>query len=90
MLRGKPKQSAARPAAGAEAGEGRKQICDAGSWLSGSKPPALAALTRALSFQEPVRQPSCLSEKHIRGSHRKKDALTVSDRRYWPGNFNGD
>jgi len=57
---------------------------------SGTKLAGLAALAHALSVQAPIRRPSCVSEKHIRGSHRKEDAWTVFDRRYWPGDTFAD
>ena len=57
---------------------------------SGTKLAGLAALAHALSVQAPVRRPSCVSEKHIRGSHRKEDAWIVFDRRYWPGDTFAD
>ena len=33
----------------------------------------------------PVRQPSCVSEKHVGGSHREAGDFRVFDKRYWPG-----
>jgi len=57
---------------------------------SGTKLAGLAALARALAIQAPVRRPSCISEKHIRGSRRQEDAWTVFDRRYWPGDTFAD
>ena len=44
-----------------------------------------AALTHALAIPAPVRQLSCVSEKHVNGSHRRDGAWTVFDKRYWPG-----
>ena len=44
-----------------------------------------AALVQALGLQAPVRQPSCVSEKHVRGSHRAEDGFRVFDKRYQPG-----
>ena len=44
-----------------------------------------AAVVQALSVKAPVRQPSCVSERHLHGSRREEDAWTVFDRRYWPG-----
>jgi hypothetical protein len=44
-----------------------------------------AALAHALSIQAPVRQPSCVSEKHISGSQREEGIWRVFDKRYWPG-----
>lgn len=57
---------------------------------SSAKLAGLAALVHALSVQAPVRRPSCVSGKHIRGSYRKEDAWTVFDRRYWPGDTFAD
>lgn len=44
-----------------------------------------AALVQALGFQAPVRRPSCVSEKHIRGSQRDERCWRVFDKRYQPG-----
>src|ERR1700730_15291765 len=55
-----------------------------------SKLAGFAALVNALSVEAPVRRPSCVSDKHIRGSHREKALWTVFDRRYWPGDTFGD
>ena len=44
-----------------------------------------AALAHALSIKAPVRQPSCVSEKHISGSQREEGIWRVFDKRYWPG-----
>ncbi|MCX6635907.1 MAG: Fic family protein [Acidobacteria bacterium] len=44
-----------------------------------------AALVHTLAIPGPVRRPSCVSEKHVRGSHREEGAWTVFDKRYWPG-----
>ena len=44
-----------------------------------------AALAHALTLEAPVRHPSCVSEQHIRGSHREEGAWAVFDKRYWPG-----
>src|SRR6267378_2605552 len=55
-----------------------------------SKLAGFAALVNALSIEAPVRRPSCVSEKHIRGSHREEVLWTVFDRRYWPGDTFGD
>ena len=38
----------------------------------------------------PVRRPSCVSEQHIRGSHRQKGVWAVFDKRYWPGDSFAD
>lgn len=45
-----------------------------------------AALVQALGLQSPIRQPSCVSEKHILGSQREKSGFRVFDKRYQPGN----
>lgn len=44
-----------------------------------------AALVQAFGLQAPVRQPSCVSAKHVRGSHREEDGFRVFDKRYQPG-----
>lgn len=44
-----------------------------------------AALVHALSIQAPVRHPSCVSEKHVKGSRRKENDWVVFDKRYWNG-----
>src|SRR5262245_6920494 len=44
-----------------------------------------AALVQALTLKAPVRRPSCVSEKHVRGSHREDGPWRVFDKRYWPG-----
>lgn len=44
-----------------------------------------AALVHALAIPGPVRRPSCVSEQHVRGSHREEGAWAVFDKRYWPG-----
>ena len=49
-----------------------------------------AALVHAFSVKAPVRLPSCVSEKHIRGSQRAEPTWLVFDRRYWPGDAFGD
>ena len=38
-----------------------------------------AALVQALGLQAPVRQPSCVSDKHVRGSHREEGGFRVFD-----------
>jgi hypothetical protein len=44
-----------------------------------------AALVRALGLRAPVRQPSCVSQKHVRGSHREEGGWRIFDKRYHPG-----
>jgi Fic/DOC family len=51
----------------------------------GSKLVGWAALAHALAIPAPVRRPSCVSEQHIRGSHRKEGSWAIFDKRYWPG-----
>ncbi|MDQ8729453.1 Fic family protein [Bradyrhizobium sp. LHD-71] len=50
-----------------------------------TRPAGLAALVHALSVKAPVRQPSAVSDKHIRGSHRDEGGWRLYDKRYWPG-----
>lgn len=49
-----------------------------------------AVIVQALALQAPVRRPSCVSEQHIRGSHREEGAWAVFDKRYWPGDTFAD
>src|SRR6267142_4376707 len=49
-----------------------------------------AALTQALAVKGPVRNPACVSDKHVSGSIREEGAWRVFDRRYWPGETFGD
>jgi len=49
-----------------------------------------AALVHALSLQAPVRHPSCVSEKHVSGSHREENGWVVFDKRYGSGDDFGD
>jgi len=49
-----------------------------------------AALVQAFAIRGPVRRPSCVSEQHVRGSHREEEAWTVFDKRYWPGDTFAD
>ena len=44
-----------------------------------------AALVQALDLQAPVRQPSCVAEKYIRGSQREEGGWRIFDKRYQPG-----
>lgn len=44
-----------------------------------------AALVQALDLAAPVRQPSCVSEKHVRGSQRAEGCWRIFDKRYQPG-----
>jgi hypothetical protein len=56
----------------------------------GSKLAGWAALVQALTISAPVRRPSCVSEQHIRGSHREEGIWTIFDKRYWPGDTFAD
>jgi hypothetical protein len=51
----------------------------------GSRLVGWAALVRALNIPAPVRHPSCVSARHVRGSQREDGGWTVFDQRYWPG-----
>jgi hypothetical protein len=44
-----------------------------------------AALVQALGLDTPVRQPGCVSEKHIGGSQREEGSFRIFDKRYHPG-----
>jgi hypothetical protein len=44
-----------------------------------------AALVHGLKLQAPVRAPSCVSNKHVRGSQRAENGWRVFDKRYNPG-----
>ncbi|EQD30366.1 Filamentation induced by cAMP protein Fic, partial [mine drainage metagenome] len=49
-----------------------------------------AALSQALAVKGPVRNPACVSEKHVSGSIREEGGWRVFDKRYWPGETFGD
>lgn len=49
-----------------------------------------AALVHAFAIPAPVRRLSCVSEKHVSGSHRQEGPWTIFDRRYWPGDTFAD
>lgn len=49
-----------------------------------------AALVHALGVKAPVRNPSCISTKHVRGSHREEGNWRIFDKRYWPGETHTD
>lgn len=51
----------------------------------GAKLAGWAWLAQTFAIPAPVRRPSCVSEQHVRGSHRAEGAWTVFDKRYWPG-----
>jgi hypothetical protein len=52
---------------------------------NGTRLAGLAALVHAFAVPGPVRRPSCVSEQHVRGSHREEGKWAVFDKRYWPG-----
>lgn len=56
----------------------------------GTKLAGWAALVHALSVNAPVRRPSCVSDKHVRGSQREEDPWHIFDKRYWPGDTFAD
>ncbi len=41
-----------------------------------------SALVQALGIHTPVRQPTCISDRHIGGNRREKEGFTIFDRRY--------
>ena len=49
-----------------------------------------SALVQSLSIEAPVRRPSCVSDKHVRGSRRAEGTWRVFDKRYWPGDSFAD
>ena len=51
----------------------------------GSRLAGFAALARMLDIDAPVRRPSCISEKYVRGSRRSEGGFQVFDKRYHPG-----
>jgi hypothetical protein len=63
----------------------QERAIPAGARLVGS-----AALVQALSLKAPVRHPSCVSEKQLRGSRRPEDGWIVFEHRYWPGDAFAD
>ncbi len=63
----------------------QEKIIPGGTRLAG-----WAALVHAFALPVPVRRPGCVSEQHVRGSHRDEEAWTVFDKRYWPGDTFAD
>jgi len=61
-------------------GSFQEKLVPKGAQLAG-----FAALVQAFGIQAPVRQPSCVSEKHIGGSQREEGGFRVFDKRYQPG-----
>ena len=58
----------------------RESIIPANTRLAG-----WAALVQGLSLKAPVRYPSCVSSKHVKGSRRRTELWSLFDKRYWPG-----
>ena len=56
----------------------------------GTRLAGYAALVSALDVQAPVRELSCVSKRHIRGTTRKEGRWTIYDKRYWPGETFGE
>lgn len=52
---------------------------------SGTRLVGWGALVHALNVLAPVRNPSAVSEQHIRGSRRQEADWSIFDKRYWPG-----
>ncbi|MEO9299783.1 Fic family protein [Devosia alba] len=52
---------------------------------AGTKLAGWAALVHALGLQAPVREPSCISEKHVGGSRRMDGVWRIFDKRYKAG-----
>ena len=43
-----------------------------------------AALVSAFGIPAPVRNPTCISKRHVRGNVRADGIWQVYDKRYWP------
>lgn len=41
-------------------------------------PEGLAAVVHTLGVEAPVRAPSCVSDAHVRGSHRRQEDWTLA------------
>ena len=52
---------------------------------TGTRLAGWAALVHALGIEAPVRQPSAVSDRYVKGSRRAEGAWVVFDKRYWPG-----
>jgi len=57
---------------------------------AGSRLAGWGLLTQTLAIPAPVRKPSCISEQHVRGSHREEGPWNIFDKRYWPGDTFAD
>lgn len=44
-----------------------------------------SALVHRLAIEAPVRQPTCIVQRHLRGSRRRQEPWIIFDRRYWNG-----
>jgi hypothetical protein len=40
-----------------------------------------------LAVHAPLRRPHCISDKHVKGSHKQEREWVVFDKRYWPGDL---
>ena len=49
-----------------------------------------SALVHRLAIQAPVRQPTCVAQRHVRGSRRRQEPWIIFDRRYWRGDSLAD
>ncbi|MBE0596330.1 MAG: Fic family protein [Desulfuromonadales bacterium] len=49
-----------------------------------------AALVAALAVKAPVRNLSCVADRHVRGSQKMEGDWRVFDKRYWPGDTFAD
>lgn len=56
----------------------------------GTKLIGWSALVHNLSIQAPVRRPSCVAQKHVRGSYKEEDNWVIFDKRYQSGDAFGD
>jgi hypothetical protein len=57
---------------------------------AGTRLAGWALLAQHFDVRAPVRNPSCVSEQHVRGSVRQEGDWHVFDKRYWPGDTLGD
>lgn len=49
-----------------------------------------SALVHRLAIQAPVRQPTCVAQRHVRGTRRRQEPWIIFDRRYWHGDSLAD
>ena len=57
---------------------------------NGSKLAGWGLIAANLEIPAPVRRPSCVSARHVRGSRREEAGWSVFDKRYWPGDTFAD